>query len=98
MAIDESGFFISGVTEQGKKFRPSDWVERLASTFADFKMNRLFYCEAIKPVVQGEQKGLFVANNFAERNPQGFQFVMEFARSNCLQIESVGEHVFQDVA
>jgi len=41
MSKDEK-WVIHGVTEEGKKLRPSDWIERISSTLASF--GALFEC------------------------------------------------------
>jgi hypothetical protein len=47
---------ISSIQESGKKFRPSDWPERLASTLASFLVDhRLRYSPAVQPcILNGE--------------------------------------------
>ena len=32
--------FVQGLTKDGKQFRPSDWVDRMCSSFATFGENR----------------------------------------------------------
>ena len=98
MLFEESGIIISGITEQGNKFRPSDWVERIASDFASFDKRKLHYSNLVKPIMHGGEKRLFVANRFSQLNPQGFQFVMEFAMRNHLKVEQVDVTAFSEVA
>jgi hypothetical protein len=98
MLFEESGIIITGITEQGNKFRPSNWLERLASCFASFQNQKLHYNEMVKPIMHGGKKRLFLANRFSQLNPQGFQFVMDFAVRNHLQVEQVGESAFMEVA
>ena len=46
----EEKWVIRGVTEEGKKLRPSDWIERISSTLANFgKDQRLQYSNAVAP-------------------------------------------------
>ena len=41
---------IEGITREGKPFRPSDWVDRMCSTFATFGENRkLRYSPYLRP-------------------------------------------------
>ena len=80
-----------GVTRNGNKFRPSDWIERLATVFASFgSTQRLRYNKLIHPSVYDGLRCLFVATSLAVIDPAGFDFVMDFANSNQLQIKQVG--------
>ncbi len=89
MAFENAGFFVIGLTRHGTKFRPSDWVERIASVFAQFDaQRRLRYNPMVMPVLRAGVYGLFVASSLATLDPSGFQFVMEFADSYQLQIET----------
>lgn len=98
MFSEESGVIITGLTEQGNNFRPSDWMERLASCFASFQDHKLHYNEMVKPIMYNGKQRLFLAKRFSQLNPQGFQFVMDFAMSNHLQVEQVGDSAFMEVA
>lgn len=89
MTIKQAGYFIAGLTRQGNKFRPSDWMERIAGVFAHVDAHRrLHYNPLVMPMLRAGVYGLFVASSLASLDPGGFQFVMEFADSYQLQIES----------
>jgi len=89
MNFEKAGFFIVGLTRQGNKFRPSDWVERIASVFAQFDAERrLRYNPLVMPMLRAGVYGLFVASSLASLDPSGFQYVMEFADNYQLQIET----------
>lgn len=78
---------IRGVTEEGKKLRPSDWIERISSTLASFGTDhRLQYSNAVAPCMIDGEKCLVVARNLDEVNPDAYEFVMGFAKSNQLCI------------
>ena len=80
-------FIISGIQEDGKKLRPTDWVERISSTLASFDENhRLHYSQSVQPCLIDGEKCLVVARCLEENNPPAYEFVMEFARSNKLRI------------
>jgi hypothetical protein len=77
---------IEGSRENGSKFRPSDWPERISSTFAGFgKDQRLRYASGVRPRVFDGQKVLAVESDLQEQNPAVFQAVMKFARENNLR-------------
>lgn len=84
----EEKWVIRGVTEDGKKLRPSDWIERISSTLASFgKDQRLQYSNAVAPCTIDGEKCLVVARNLQELNPTAYDFVMGFAKSNQLSIK-----------
>jgi hypothetical protein len=78
---------VSGVQEDGKKLRPTDWVERISSALATFDENRrLHYSESVHPCLIDGEKCLVVARCLEEMNPAAYAFVMNFAHSNKLRI------------
>ena len=86
MSNDEK-WIIRGVTEEGKKLRPSDWIERISSTLASFGTDhRLHYSNAVAPCMIDGEKCLVVARNLNEINPDAYDFIMGFAKSNQLSI------------
>lgn len=86
--LKEEGHFVLGISLNGKKFRPSDWIERIATDFASFDCShRLQYNPKVMPVKHDGQHCLFVASSLAEQEPAAFAFIMNFANSNRLQIK-----------
>lgn len=78
---------IRGVTEEGSKLRPSDWIERISSTLASFGSDqRLQYSKAVAPCIIDGEKCLVVARNLKTINPVAYEFIMGFAKSNQLCI------------
>jgi len=87
---EKSDHFILGVTQKGNKFRPSDWVDRIATVFASFDCRqRLCYHRLVHPSIHQGLRCLFVAGSLAMIDPAAYSFVMEFASSNHLQIVEV---------
>lgn len=101
MSNDEN-WVIRGVTEDGKKLRPSDWIERISSTLASFGTDqRLKYSTAVAPCMVNGEKCLVVARNLNDINPDAYEFVMNFAKSNQLSIledRRVGERALTATA
>ncbi len=84
---NDDKWIIRGVTEEGKKLRPSDWIERISSTLASFGSDhRLHYSNAVTPCIIDGEKCLVVARNLNELNPDAYDYVMNFAKSNKLCI------------
>ncbi len=85
-------YFIQGITEEGKKFRPSDWAERLCGVLSSFVPSgrgpnaRLKYSYYVRPMVMGDVKCVVVDEELKQIEPMAFDFVMNFARDNGLLI------------
>lgn len=83
-----SGILIKGITRDGKPFRPSDWAERLAGVFTRFGPGqRLGYSPYIRPVTVGNVRCVEVQPALREIDAMAFNFLMNFARDNELQVE-----------
>lgn len=88
MTVSDEKVVIQGVTEEGKKLRPSDWIERISSTLASFgRDQRLQYSTAVAPCMINGEKCLVVARNLQELNPDAYEFIMGFAKNNQLRIQ-----------
>ncbi len=78
---------IESVREDGKRFRPSDWIERISSLMGEFGPDhRLHYAHEVRPAIIDGEKCLVVDEALKERNPQAYEYILEFARSNHLKI------------
>ena len=90
MSAPEPDVVVFGVTPAGRKFRPSDWNERLAGLTSDFGADhKLDYSPLVRPMaVQGVQ-ALVVGGTLAELQPRLWQFVLHFARDNDLVVARV---------
>ncbi|MFQ5487224.1 MAG: DUF3579 domain-containing protein [Gammaproteobacteria bacterium] len=81
LIIDDQG-------EGRKKFRPSDWVERISASLANFGADqRLRYSEHVQPCIIQGQKCLVVSRRLNETHPELYEFIMHFATSNRLRIQ-----------
>lgn len=78
---------IQGLTRAGKPFRPSDWVDRMCSTYASFGPDRkLRYSPYLKPRVINGMRCLAVDTKLKDVNPEGYAQLMHFAEENQLNI------------
>lgn len=78
---------IQSLTREGKKFRPSDWVDRICSSYATFGDDRkLRYSPYLKPEMIDGIRCLAVDMQLKEENPEGFDELMQFAAENKLNI------------
>jgi len=77
---------IKGLRQDGSKFRPSDWSERLATTQATFDTRkRLRYHHMVKPSIIDGIKCLIIDSGLRQQSPQSFDFLIAFAQQNQLE-------------
>jgi hypothetical protein len=87
-------FFIQGVTHDGHTFRPSDWAERLAGAMSCFRPDGvqggigayIGYSPYCVPRVINGIKCVIVNEALKGIEPMAWDFVMNFARDNRLQL------------
>ena len=85
--IKTTEIFVQGLTRDGKPFRPSDWVDRMCSSFATFGENRkLRYSPYLRPEVLNGVRCLAVDMQLKDINPEGFEQLMQFADENQLNM------------
>lgn len=88
MSTEITGYYILGITTYGNSFRPSDWVERIASVYGTFENERhLKYHPMIKPARYENNRCLFIDSQLSELKPEIFKHIMDFASVNSLRIE-----------
>jgi hypothetical protein len=85
--------FIRGVTRDGRTFRPSDWAERLAGVMAQFRPggaagpgSHIRYSPWCVPTTLDGAKCVVVNRALRHHEPMAWDFVMNFARDNQLQV------------
>ena len=86
--------FIQGLTLEGRPFRPSDWAERLAGAMSSFRPGgavggpgaHIGYSPYCVPRVINGVKCVIVNEALRDLEPMAWDFVMNFARDNDLQV------------
>lgn len=86
--------FIQGITSDGRTFRPSDWAERLAGAMSCFRPGGvkggigsfIGYSPLCVPRVVAGVKCVIVSEALKGVEPMAWDFVMNFARDNDLQL------------
>ncbi|MBE7939031.1 MULTISPECIES: DUF3579 domain-containing protein [Ramlibacter] len=84
--------FIQGITLAGRTFRPSDWAERLAGVMSSFRPggaqpgSHLSYSPWCIPTVVNGIKCVVVSAELRDHEPMAWDFVMNFAKDNELQV------------
>jgi hypothetical protein len=87
-------YFIQGVTIDGHAFRPSDWAERLAGAMSCFRPDGVHggigafigYSPLCVPRLINGVKCVIVSEALRGVEPMAWDFVMNFARDNQLQL------------
>ncbi len=89
-------FYIHGLTLEGSTFRPSDWAERLAGAMSSFRPGGssgigafIGYSPYCVPQVVDGVKCVLVSEALKGIEPMAWDFVMNFARDNLLQVAEV---------
>jgi len=82
--------FIQGITRDGRTFRPSDWAERLAGVMSSFRGARpgshLSYSPWCVPRIIDGIKTVVVHTDLRQHDAMAWDFVMNFAKDNDLQV------------
>jgi hypothetical protein len=87
MAVETTEFVIQGLTLEGKPFRPSDWAERLCGVMSAFGSDgRMQYSPFVHPITSGGVKCVVVDIQLKEVEPMAYNFLLNFARDNELQV------------
>ncbi len=91
MPTKAESFIIVGLTSEGKKFRPSDWADRLCGIMSAFGSdNRMTYSPYVRPGCTLEGYASVVVDaRLHDIEPLAFKFLSNFAKDNDLQIEPV---------
>ena len=90
-------YHVQGLTLEGRSFRPSDWAERLAGAMSSFRPGGgaggigafIGYSPYCVPTVVGGVKCVIVNEALRGLEPMAWDFVMNFARDNRLQLGEV---------
>jgi len=95
MKDEPDEIIIQSLTREGNRFRPSDWVDRICSSYATFGEDRkLRYSPYLKPEIMDGIRCLCVDMQLKIANPEGFEELMQFAEENQLNIlDSEGESI-----
>ncbi len=85
---DEESWVIESVNNDGQRFRPSDWIERISASLGSFKADhRLHYSDDVQPCIVDGRKCLLVAKGLAKKNPDAYTYIMRFAEENNLKVQ-----------
>lgn len=84
---NSTSFIIVGLTREGRKFRPSDWAERLCGVMSAFGAEkRMKYSPFVTPCTLNGEKSVFIDGQLNGLEPMAYKFMLNFAHDNDLQI------------
>lgn len=84
---DNDKIVIEGITQEGNRFRPSDWAERMSGTLATFKNRRIHYSPMLQPTVNKDGfKCVQIDPSLKDSNPELYQSIIKFAKNNQLKL------------
>ncbi len=88
---------LVGLTQDGRRFRPSDWAERLSSVMAQYRPGKaakgtarqahLGYSPLVVPTERAGNKCVIVDPRLRDVEPLAWSFCLNFARDNGLKTE-----------
>ena len=84
---DDKKIIIHGETQSGKKFRPSDWAERMSGNLSTFHKRRITYSPLLKPIVRDGVKCVQLDPSLRQSNPELYNAIINFAQNNELKID-----------
>jgi Protein of unknown function (DUF3579) len=82
-------WLIEGVMDDGRTFRPSDWVDRVSGAVASFGPDHRLRYGSVRPCFVGGKKCLVMKKSLENENPAVFDFVRSFVRINGLRMSDV---------
>jgi hypothetical protein len=86
-AFKAESFVIVGLTEEGQRFRPSDWAERLCGVMSAFGAERrMTYSPYVQPGTHEKEKCVFVNARIRDIEPMAYTFLVNFAKDNQLKV------------
>ena len=85
-----------GQTKEGKKFRPSDWAERLYYTVASYGKNGRIVFNPLVNLNQEDNSKCFVINvTLRDKDPMIYDFLVDFAVNNELEMRDQNRNLIR---
>lgn len=90
MSSSSKKIIIRGVTQDGRRFRPSDWAQRLSTAVGSIGPGRrvMFHPKVTMALIEGISCVVVDATLEGEE-PQLYDFLIKFGEHNNLQIDRV---------
>lgn len=76
---------IEGKTHAGRKFRPSDWAERMSGALSTFgRDQRIRYSPMLQPLIIDGIKCIAIDPKMQDQFPEMYSYIMGWADNNDL--------------
>ncbi len=82
-------WLVEGTMQNGRTFRPSDWVDRVSGVLAKFGADHRLRYGAVRPCYVKGKKCLLVQKTLERDDPVAFEYVSTFVRTNGLQMHDL---------
>lgn len=81
-----SKIIIKGVTVDGRRFRPSDWAQRLTTAISTIGPDRrVHYHPKVNMAMIDDVNCVVIDASLEDEEPVTFNFLINFAKSNNLE-------------
>ena len=87
MTNKKTKIVIEGVTDEGKRFRPGDWAERMSGSLSTFRNRRIIYSPLLQPAARNGNKCVIVDQELKDTHPALYKQILEFAENNHLKVD-----------
>lgn len=78
---------IEGKTQAGRKFRPSDWAERMSGALSTFgRDQRIQYSPMLQPLIIDGIKCIVLDPKLQDHFPEMYTYIMGWADNNDLVV------------
>ncbi|MBN4079103.1 DUF3579 domain-containing protein [Beggiatoa alba] len=78
---------IEGKTQAGRKFRPSDWAERMSGALSTFgRDQRIQYSPMLQPLIIDGIKCIVLDPKMEDHFPEMYTYIMGWASNNDLVV------------
>ena len=78
---------IEGKTQAGRKFRPSDWAERMSGALSTFgRDQRIRYSPMLQPLIIDGIKCIALDPKMQDQFPEMYNYIMGWAANNDLVV------------
>lgn len=85
---------IEGITESGRKFRPSDWAERMSGALSTFgRDHRIQYSPLLQPMTVNGIKCISIDPHLKDSYPELFSYIMRWVDLNKLKVIEIDEEI-----
>lgn len=84
--MSDKKIVIEGITEEGEKFRPGDWAERMSGSLCTFRNRRITYSPLLQPSVKDGNQCMLLDPELRDTNPSLYESIMLFVEQNHLRV------------